>query len=57
MSQHTTIRKLAELVNTPVEKLLEQLAEAATDEIEDVDGMDGERAAALIMEARKHWFE
>ncbi len=28
MSQQTTIRKLAELVNTPVEKLLEQLAEA-----------------------------
>jgi len=28
MSQQTTIRKLAELVNTPVERLLEQLAEA-----------------------------
>jgi len=28
MSQQTTIRKLAELVNTPVEKLLEQLADA-----------------------------
>ncbi|MBB1471800.1 translation initiation factor IF-2 [Luteimonas sp. MC1782] len=28
MSQQTTIRKLAELVNTPVEKLLEQLSEA-----------------------------
>lgn len=28
MSQQTTIRKLAELVNTPVEKLLEQLAKA-----------------------------
>ena len=28
MSQETTIRKLAQLVNTPVEKLLEQLAEA-----------------------------
>ena len=28
MSQQTTIRKLAELVNTPVEKLLEQLTEA-----------------------------
>jgi translation initiation factor IF-2 len=26
MSQQTTIRKLAELVNTPVDKLLEQLA-------------------------------
>ena len=28
MSQQTTIRKLAELVNTPVDKLLEQLAQA-----------------------------
>ena len=28
MSQNTTIRKLAELVNTPVDKLLEQLKEA-----------------------------
>lgn len=28
MTQQITIRKLAELVNTPVEKLLEQLAEA-----------------------------
>src|SRR5690606_32466110 len=28
MSQQTTIRKLAELVNTPVDKLLEQLSEA-----------------------------
>ena len=28
MSQQTTIRKLAALVNTPVEKLLEQLATA-----------------------------
>jgi translation initiation factor IF-2 len=28
MTQQTTIRKLAELVNTPVDKLLEQLAEA-----------------------------
>ena len=57
MSQQTTIRKLAELVNTPVEKLLEQLAEAATDEISDIEGLGDERAAVLIMEARKHWFE
>ncbi len=35
----------------------EDLAEAATDEITDVEGIDDERAAALIMEARKHWFE
>ncbi|MBN8262296.1 MAG: transcription termination/antitermination protein NusA [Xanthomonadales bacterium] len=35
----------------------EELAEAATDEIDDIEGIDGGRAAALIMEARKHWFE
>ncbi|WP_449448034.1 transcription termination factor NusA [Thermomonas brevis] len=35
----------------------EDLAEAATDEIADLEGMGEARAAALIMEARKHWFE
>jgi len=35
----------------------EDLAELATDEIADVEGMGEERAAALIMEARRHWFE
>ncbi|WP_240126112.1 transcription termination factor NusA [Thermomonas alba] len=35
----------------------EDLAEAATDEIADIEGIGKERAAALIMEARKHWFE
>lgn len=35
----------------------EDLAEMATDEIADVEGMDEERAATLIMEARRHWFE
>ena len=35
----------------------EDLAEMATDEIADVEGLDEERAAALIMEARRHWFE
>ena len=35
----------------------EDLAEMATDEIADIEGIDDERAAALIMEARKHWFE
>ena len=35
----------------------DDLADLATDEITDIDGMDAERAAALIMEARKHWFE
>jgi len=35
----------------------EELAEMATDEIADIDGMGDERAATLIMEARRHWFE
>ena len=35
----------------------EDLAEMAVDEISDIEGLDDERAAALIMEARKHWFE
>ena len=35
----------------------EDLAEMATDEIADIEEMGEERAAALIMEARKHWFE
>jgi len=35
----------------------EELAELATDEILDIEGMNQERAAALIMAARQHWFE
>jgi len=35
----------------------EELAELATDDIIDIDGMTQERAAALIMAARAHWFE
>ena len=35
----------------------EDLAEAATDEIADIEDVGEERAAALIMEARKPWFE
>ncbi|MCZ8113938.1 transcription termination factor NusA [Silanimonas sp.] len=34
----------------------DDLAEMAVDEIADIEGMDDARAAALIMEARKHWF-
>ncbi len=34
----------------------DDLAEMAVDEIIDVEGMDEELAATLIMEARKHWF-
>ena len=35
----------------------EELAESATDEIADIEDVGEERAAALIMEARKHWFD
>jgi len=35
----------------------EELAELSVDEILDIDDMDQERAAALIMAARAHWFE
>ena len=35
----------------------DDLADLATDELSDLDGVDEARAAALIMEARKHWFE
>ncbi|KGM52020.1 transcription elongation factor NusA [Lysobacter concretionis Ko07 = DSM 16239] len=35
----------------------DDLADLATDELTDLEGVDEARAAALIMEARKHWFE
>ena len=35
----------------------DDLAELATDEILDIEDMDEERAAKLIMAARQHWFE
>ena len=35
----------------------DDLADLASDELTDIEGVDEERAAALIMEARKHWFE
>ena len=35
----------------------DELAEQAVDDLLDVPGMDEKRAGALIMAARKHWFE
>jgi N utilization substance protein A len=35
----------------------EDLAEQAIDDLLEIDGVDAERAGALIMAARKHWFE
>ena len=35
----------------------EDLAELATDDLLEINEMDEEKAAALIMKAREHWFE
>jgi N utilization substance protein A len=35
----------------------EDLAEQAVDDLEDIEDLDSERAAKLIMAARAHWFE
>ena len=35
----------------------EDLAEQAVDDLEDIDILEPERAATLIMAARAHWFE
>ncbi len=35
----------------------EDLAEQAVDDLTEIDGVDATRAGALIMAARKHWFE
>ncbi len=35
----------------------EDLAELATDDLLEINEMDREEAAALIMKARAHWFE
>ena len=34
----------------------EDLAELATDDLLEINEMDAEQAAALIMKAREHWF-
>jgi N utilization substance protein A len=36
---------------------MEDLAEQAIDDISDIDGVDDEKAAALIMKAREPWFQ
>lgn len=35
----------------------DDLAEQAVDDLEDIEGLDSERSAKLIMAARAHWFE
>ena len=35
----------------------EDLADCATDDLEEIPGLDAEQAGALIMQARAHWFD
>ena len=35
----------------------EDLAEQAVDDLEEIESLEPERAATLIMAARAHWFE
>lgn len=48
--------KLAEMLAARGITSMEDLAECAVDELTDLDGMDEERAAQLIMKAREPWF-
>lgn len=49
-------RNLAYLLASRGVATMEDLAEQSVDDLLDVDGMDEERAAALIMKAREPWF-
>ena len=35
----------------------EQLAEQSVDDLSDIEGLDGQEAGALIMQAREIWFQ
>jgi len=50
-------RDLAVLLANAGVKTREELAECAVDELLEVQDIGEERAAALIMAARAHWFE
>ena len=52
MDRHTAFQLAAKGIIT-----MEDLAEQSVDELMDIDGMTEERAAELIMIARKPWFE
>ncbi len=59
----SSIRELEGVDDALAEKLeaqeiatLDDLAELATDELEEMAGLDEEAASALIMKAREHWF-
>ncbi len=66
-SENGTVQSLASMEGMDAElleilagrdiKSMEDLAELAVDDLMDIEGMDEDRAAKLIMEARKPWFE
>jgi N utilization substance protein A len=49
--------ELASVLEAREVNTMEDLAELSVDELMEIDGMTNERAAELIMEARKPWFE
>ncbi len=50
-------RELAQVLASRGIVTREDLAEQAIDDLLEIEGIDSERAGALIMAARKHWFE
>jgi transcription termination/antitermination protein NusA len=50
-------RELAFMLASRGIRSREDLADQAMDDLEDIEGLDSERAGKLIMAARAHWFE
>jgi len=50
-------RELAQVLASKGIVTREDLAEQAIDDLLDINGIDADRAGALIMAARKHWFD
>jgi transcription termination/antitermination protein NusA len=50
-------RELAQVLASKGIVTREDLAEQAIDDLLEINGIDADRAAALIMAARKHWFD
>jgi len=50
-------RSLAYVLASHGIRTRDDLAEQAVDDLEDVEGLEPERAGKLIMAARAHWFE
>ena len=50
-------RPVAAVVAEESERLESELAEQAVGDLEEIESLEPERAAELIMAARAHWFE